>query len=256
MPRQYIAAFSWASCEAFGSNVAYNRRMAIVDGIQRRFRSAKQQKEMLDIYERYKNFTMIPVGAYFANLRVVQDYRNVAGCVVECGVWKGGMSAGMAHLLGPDRQYFLFDSFEGLPPANAELDGAAAVAYQADPSGKDYHDNCTAPQEDADAAMRLSGAPRYTLVKGWFENTLPSYRFPEPIAILRLDGDWYESIMTCLQTLVPHLAPGAVVILDDYGTWDGCSRAVHDYLSQTKSTARIRSPHDVAVIDGLGPTSR
>jgi len=227
--------------------------MSIVEGVRRRLDNSRKTKELLDIYARYQQFTMIPVGTYTANLRVVQDNRHTPGCIVECGVWKGGMSAGMAHLLGPDRKYFLFDSFEGLPPAEETLDGQAAVAYQADPTGKDYHNNCTAPQEDAEAAMRLSGAKHYTLVKGWFEETLPGFTPPEPIAILRLDGDWYQSTMTCLRSLVPHLGPGAIVILDDYGTWDGCSRAVHDFLSQTQSTARIRAPHDVAVVDGLGP---
>ena len=229
--------------------------MSLVEGFRRRLDNSRNQKELLSIYARYQQFTMIPAGTYTANLRVVQENRQTPGCIVECGVWKGGMSAGIAHLLGPQRSYFLFDSFEGLPPAQAELDGDAAIAYQADPGGKYSYDNCMAAREDAEAAMRLSGAKDYTLVKGWFEDTLPDFKPPAPIAILRLDGDWYESTITCLRTLTPHLAPQAIVILDDYGTWDGCSRAVHDFLSETRSTARIRAPHDIAVIDGLGPGS-
>ena len=229
--------------------------MSIIGGVRRRLQNSREERALSSIYERYKPFTMLPVGTYKANLRVVQENQQTPGCIVECGVWKGGMSAGMAHLLGPERSYFLFDSFEGLPPAQVALDGDAAVAYQADPTGDSYHNNCTASQEDAEAAMRLSGAKHVTLVKGWFENTVPDFSPPTPIAILRLDGDWYASTMTCLRALVPHLAPGAVVIIDDYSAWDGCSRAVHDFLSQTQSTARICSPHDVVVIDGLGPGS-
>ena len=126
-----------------------------------------------------------------------------------------------------------------------------AVAYQANPNAEEYLDNCTAAKADAIAAMELAGV-RYQIFKGWFNDTLPTFVPPEPIAILRLDGDWYDSTMTCLRHLAPHLAPEGIVILDDYGTWDGCSRAVHDYLSQTQSTARIQAPHDVAVIRGLG----
>ena len=74
---------------------------------------------------------------------------------------------------------------------------------------------------------------------GWFKDTLPGYTPPAPIAILRLDGDWYDSTMVCLQALFPHLAPEGVVILDDYSTWDGCRRAVNEYLYQYKSLARI-----------------
>jgi len=225
--------------------------MELLGTLRRRNQARKRREYLAAIYAKYRDFTMIKPATYAANLLVVEDHRNVPGCVVECGTWKGGMSAGMADLLGKQRQYFLFDSFEGLPPAELTKDGAKAVAYQANPNAIDYLDNCTAAETDAIAAMKLAGV-RYQIFKGWFKDTLPSFEPPEPIAILRLDGDWYDSTMTCLRHLVPHLAPEGIVILDDYGTWDGCSKAVHDYLSQTQSTARIRAPHDVAVIQGLG----
>jgi len=228
--------------------------MDLLDAVRRRTQARRQREYHAAVYARYRNFTMIKPATYAANLLVVEDHRNIPGCVVECGTWKGGMSAGMAHLLGKERQYFLFDSFEGLPPAEPTKDGAKAVAYQADPKGEMYYDNCTAAKTDAVAAMELAGV-RYQIFQGWFNDTLPTFVPPEPIAILRLDGDWYESTMTCLRYLVPHLAPEGIVILDDYGTWDGCSKAVHDYLSQTQSTARIQAPHDVAVIQGLGARS-
>jgi O-methyltransferase len=225
--------------------------MELFATLRRRNQARKQREYYAAIYAKYQNFTMIKPATYAANLLVVEDQRNVPGCVVECGTWKGGMIAGMADLLGNERQYFLFDSFEGLPPAEPTKDGAKAVAYQANPNAPEYLDNCTAAKADAIAAMELAGV-RYQIFQGWFNDTLPTFQPPEPIAILRLDGDWYDSTMTCLRYLVPHLAPEGIVILDDYGTWDGCSRAVHDYLSQTQSTARIRTPHDVAVIQGLG----
>lgn len=190
---------------------------------------------------------MAPRGAYWRNLLIVNDCRHVAGCVVECGVWRGGASAGMAEVLGPGRQYFLFDSFEGLPPAK-DLDGEEAKAWQQDTQSESYFDNCSAPVEYAERAMKLSGAHRFTISKGWFENTLPTFVPPQPIAILRLDGDWYESTMTALETLYKHLAPGGIVIVDDYYAWDGCSRAVHDFLSKNQSTARLTQQHGICVI--------
>jgi O-methyltransferase len=230
--------------------------MELLTRIRRRQESQRKLARLLEIHQRYRPYTMLPRGTYLANLRVIDDNRDIPGCIVECGVWKGGMSASMAHLLGPERRYFLFDSFEGLPPADPRLDGDKAVEYQAQPDGPDYFDNCTASERWAAEAMRLSGARHYQLVKGWFDQTVPSFVPPEPIAILRLDGDWYDSTMICLRSLVPHLARNGIVILDDYGTWDGCSRAVHDYLSETKSLARIMRPHDVAVIDGAGGERR
>ena len=133
-----------------------------------------------------------------------------------------GMVAGLAQLLGDGQQYFLFDSFEGLPPAK-DVDGDSARAWQADTKGEFYFDNCTAEMSFAREAMRLSGARDVTIVKGWFKDTLPKFTPPSKIALLRLDGDWFESTLTCLECLYSHLSPDGLVILDDYYYWDGCS---------------------------------
>ena len=185
---------------------------------------------------------------FWRNMLIADLRRHVQGCVVECGVWRGGMSAGMAEVLGPGREYFLFDSFEGLPPAKEHLDGAEALKWQQDTKGETYFDNCRAPIEFAERAMRLSGVPKYTLVKGWFEETLPGFVPPKPIAILRIDGDWYESTTTALESLFKHLAPQGIVIVDDYYAWDGCSRAVHDFLSRHQLTARIMQERGICVL--------
>jgi len=139
------------------------------------------------------------------------------------------MIAGFADVLGPDGKYFIFDSFEGLTPA-VEIDGPAALRWQADTQSPGYHDNCKAAADDARTAMGLSAAAHFSLLKGWFDETIPPFSPPEPIAVLRLDADWYESTLTCLKYLYPHVAPGGVVIIDDYEPWDGCARAVHEFL--------------------------
>lgn len=181
---------------------------------------------------------MIPRRAYLANLLAAHAMRDVPGCVVECGVWRGGMIAGIAEVLGPSRSYHLFDSFEGLPPAQ-ELDGASAAAYQAEKDSPRYLDNCRAEEGFARRAMEMSGAKGFVLHKGWFADTLPPFKPDTKIALLRLDGDWYESTMTALTALWDHLDPRALILVDDYYTWEGCSRAVHDFLSRKKSTAYV-----------------
>lgn len=190
------------------------------------------------IYRQLQAFTMVPDHVYTATLRLLQQFREVQGLVVECGTWKGGMIAGMRMLLGDDRQYLLLDSFEGLPSAK-EIDGTSALAWQADTDSPNYYDNCRATQEDARKAMEISGASNYKIVKGWFEDTLPTLESDEGIAVLRLDGDWYESTMQCLTSLFPRVNQGGLILVDDYYTWDGCSRAVHDYLSKHQRTERI-----------------
>jgi O-methyltransferase len=204
--------------------------------------------KFLWIYGKYRDSTMAPRSYFLRNMLIVDSRRHVKGCVVECGVWRGGMSAGMAEVLGPGREYFLFDSFEGLPPAT-EQDGEVAKKWQKNTQGPTYYDNCRAPIEFAERAMTLSGATDYRLVKGWFENTLPQFVPPSPIAVLRLDGDWYESTMTALESLFKYLAPDGVVIIDDYYAWDGCSRAVHDFLSRHQMTARITQKYGVCVLE-------
>ena len=76
---------------------------------------------------------------------------------------------------------------------------------------------------------------------GWFHETLTTFTLPEPIALLRLDADWYDSTMVCLENLFDRVAPGGLVVLDDYFAWDGCSRALHDFLSRRSAAEKIRS---------------
>lgn len=94
--------------------------------------------------------------------------------------------------------------------------------------------------------MARAGVRTPTLVRGWFRDTLPGFMPAEPIRVLRLDADWYESTRDCLAALYPRVAPGGLILLDDYYTWDGCTRAVHEYVA---GQDRIRqSPHGVAYI--------
>ena len=217
--------------------------MTIRNNVIRLGRAAR----FLALYNKYGELTMASRAVFWRNMLIADARRHVKGCVVECGVWRGGISAGMAEVLGPGREYFLFDSFEGLPPAK-ELDGTEALRWQQDTESEAYYDNCRAPIEFAERAMRLSRVPKYTIVKGWFEETLPSFVPPEPIAILRIDGDWYDSTMTALESLFKYVAPQGVVIVDDYYAWDGCSRAVHDFLSKHQLTTRIVQERGICVL--------
>jgi O-methyltransferase len=192
------------------------------------------------IYRRFKNFTMIPEAEFIHNLALAAQVRHLPGCIVECGVWKGGMSGGMAALLGPNRKYYLFDSFQGLPLAK-KIDGQAALKWQQSTDSPGYYDNCSASEDFALRAMTLAGANDFELVRGWFDVTTPSHRAGEPIALLRLDGDWYDSTLVCLENLFDRVVPGGLIILDDYHAWDGCSRALHTFLCRRSATERIRS---------------
>ncbi len=206
-------------------------------------RRIQRDQRIDDLYEKYKSFTMNSKETYSANLRLARSV-TTPGCVIECGVWKGGSSAGMAEILGPDRQYFLFDSYQGHVDPEP-IDGPAAFAWQSDKEGPWYFDNARVGTEFADRAMKMSGARRYSLVKGYFDETLPGFTPPEPIAVLRIDCDWHKGTMTCLRALFPHLAPDGIMIADGYPDWDGYAAAIHEYLAELKEPARLK------VIDGL-----
>lgn len=190
-----------------------------------------------EIYFKYADYTMISPETYIGNLALCSKFLKLEGDIVECGVWRGGMIAGIAEMAGKTKKSFLFDSFEGLPKVK-EIDGSAAAKWQQNVSGANYHDNCRAEISYATEAMDLSKT-NYQLVKGWFDETTPKIVFPNRICILRLDGDWYDSTLTCLKHLYPKVNKNGLIILDDYFAWDGCSRAVHDYLSSISSISKI-----------------
>jgi hypothetical protein len=173
------------------------------------------------------------------------DRYKIPGALVECGVWKGG-SAGMMALAhtassaSPFRELHLFDSFEGLPEPRFDKDGNAAVEYSGQRGGgglNPIHQCVGTLPENRDLIEKEIGY-RKDLVNyhvGWFENTVPpAGNMIGQIALLRLDGDWYESTRVCLQNLYPKVAAGGVVVIDDYGHWEGCRKAVDEFLSTMK----------------------
>lgn len=190
------------------------------------------------IFIKYREYTMIPQQTYIENLWLSKKVSQIEGDIVECGVWRGGMIAGIAELMGNNRTYYLFDSFEGLPEAK-EIDGKTAIEWQNDKESPHFYDNCKIDISFAEEAMKLSGISKFKIIKGWFSEILPSILFNNGISLLRLDADWYDSTFECLENLYPKVVAGGLIIIDDYYVWDGCAKAVHDYLSIHKLSDRI-----------------
>lgn len=164
---------------------------------------------------------------------------NVEGDFVECGVWRGG-SAGLMGLVLRDfdksghRNLHLFDSFEGLPEPSEE-DGKKAADYSGGVSSgqlKSVH-QCEAGIDLVKTFLfgKLGlSRDKVHFHQGWFQDTLPLLKEePRKIAVLRLDGDWYESTKVCLEHLYDRVAIGGAVILDDYYCWEGCQKATDEF---------------------------
>jgi O-methyltransferase len=191
---------------------------------------------------KYQDATMVTPLAYVENLILAKEAldRLDNGAIIECGTWRGGMAAGLMEVGGPRRWYYFFDSFEGMPPAK-EIDGERALWWQANPGGSHYYDNCRASVDEFKATIARTGVSedRVQIHEGFFDNTLPGFNPPQ-IAILRLDADWYDSTTQCLVKFWDHVLPEGLILIDDYYAYEGCSRAVHDFLSERKAPEAIR----------------
>jgi O-methyltransferase len=164
------------------------------------------------------------------------EEKRLPGAIVECGVFKGGSAAMMTMAASQERKVWLFDSFEGLPEPTAE-DGAMAVEYAGDRASGALEPigQCVGPLDVVKELFfeKLGVAPsRIEIRQGWFQETLPTARHEVgTIAVLRLDGDWYDSTKVCLDNLYDLVIGGGFVIIDDYGYWEGCRRAVDEFLA-------------------------
>lgn len=160
--------------------------------------------------------------------------KNIPGNFVECGVAGGGSSALLAYIIKRHsrlpRKLFAFDSFCGLPkPTSADSHGGINATECGWGAG-----TCAAPESSVrEACIKLGAEDVLTTVKGFFEETLPVMRdWVGMIAFLHLDGDWYESTRTILHNLYGRLVNEALLQVDDYGYWDGCRKALHEFEAE------------------------
>jgi O-methyltransferase len=171
--------------------------------------------------------------------------RELEGVFVECGVWRGGSVLAMVLTLQElgvrDRDVYLYDTFEGMTaPTERDVSAHEPPALDTWNAARERDERPWAQafgehvfDEDSVRSTVLSSgypAERVHLVRGPVERTIPA-RAPERIALLRLDTDWYESTRHELDHLYPRLVDGGVLIVDDYGHWEGARRAVDEYFA-------------------------
>ncbi|HET8678809.1 MAG TPA: TylF/MycF/NovP-related O-methyltransferase [bacterium] len=197
--------------------------------------------ELIQVIERVGQYTKSTPEQAFALCHAVRYVirARVPGAIVECGVWRGGsmMAAAYTLLLEQDasRDLYLFDTFEGMPPPSrhdVRWDGAKADRVLAESDRADEEATWAAVSIDkVRGAMRSTGydEARVHYVAGLVEETIPQ-QAPASIALLRLDTDWYASTKHELQHLFPRISRGGVLIIDDYGYWQGARRAVDEYF--------------------------
>ena len=194
-----------------------------------------------------RSHSMVSYDSCLAMANIVKycEDNRLPGRFVETGTWKGGSLAFLAkaHMVWGHKQRELwgFDSFEGIPEPHAEHDPMDWAEQEMkikteDCGGRLRSINAlVAAEDDVYEIMERIQFPRENLklFKGWFQDTLPRIKDEEigDIAILRLDGDLYESTLVCLEKFEPHVINGGFVIIDDWGL-AGAQKAVIEYYTK------------------------
>jgi len=161
------------------------------------------------------------------------------GMLIEAGCALGGAAVVMARAKSRQRLFHVYDVFGMIPPPSdrdgtdvhrryaeikagesAGIDGAVYYGYQ-----ENLVEKVTRTFADFKLPVEQNAVH---LIKGLFEDTLA---VPGPVLLAHIDCDWYESVMTCLERITPHLVPGGVLVIDDYDAWSGCRQAVDEYFA-------------------------
>lgn len=192
------------------------------------------------------SFTMIG-GVRMRNLRYACEtvlLDGVDGDFIETGVWRGGACILMRAILeaygDTTRRVFVADSFAGLPPPDVEN-------FPADAGDRHHtHTQLQVSRADVEDNFRRFGLldERVVFLEGWFKDTLPDAPIDQ-LAVLRLDGDMYESTIEALDALYHKVSFGGFLVVDDYFL-PACAKAVNDF----RERYGITSP--ILPIDGWG----
>jgi O-methyltransferase len=170
---------------------------------------------------------------------ITNALRNgVPGDVIETGVWRGGATIFMKAVLevygATDRAVWVADSFQGLPKPDPDK-------YPADQGDTFWTQSLDVSADDVRANFRRYGLldERVRFLVGFFSDTMPGAPI-DKLAVLRLDGDMYESTIVVLENLYPKLSPGGYVIVDDYGCVPACKQATEDYRARHGITEPVQ----------------
>lgn len=187
-----------------------------------------------EIYDICRSYSMISKERFMENIKAVEyiEKNNIKGCIIEIGVWKGGsiLSMMLASQLYSNvpREFHLYDTFEGMTlssEADKDINNISAQhLINQNPFLK-----CISGLEEVQNNIR-----RHCQIKAEYHvgDILKNKFVPNQIAILRLDTDWYESTKYELDTFYDSVSPGGVILIDDYGHWQGCKKAVDEFLEK------------------------
>lgn len=212
--------------------VSSPRDAAVLYGVRKEALTYLNLPALLDLYTAVKEI----------------EQKGTEGAILECGCALGGSALVITAAKAATRTFRVYDAFGMIPPPS-ERDGRdAQERYELIRAGLSpglkgrtyygYQENLYETVVDTFQRYGFDLArERIELIKGLYQDVLS---VNEPIALLHLDSDWYDSVMVCLTRVVPHLAPGGRIIVDDYDEWSGCRRAIHDFFSNHPEKDRFQ----------------
>jgi hypothetical protein len=200
----------------------------------------------IDLINKVKEFTMTSPERIITLIKAVTyiEKYKIPGDIVECGVWKGGsimaVIESLKKLNSEYRQVFLYDTFEGMSqPTTLDQDFKGNTASELLNTRIKSEEDMILAYSPLESVKSRVGSLEYPpdkikFIKGKVEETIPKI-MPEKISLLRLDTDWYESTKHELKHLYPLVSKNGVIIIDDYGHWQGCKKAVDEFISESST---------------------
>lgn len=203
--------------------------------------ASDNDKNIMSLVRPYTMTSSDRIWSLISSMNYINE-ANVLGDIVECGVWRGGSAMVIASKLNEfgrlDKKIWLYDTFQGMTePSKFDVEENSAIsAKELLLNSKKQEGNnvwCLASKDDVINNLSKTSFPLdlVEIIEGDVALTLDT-KYPEKIALLRLDTDWYESTRKELEILFPRLAVGGVCIIDDYGHWQGARKAVDEYLNK------------------------
>jgi hypothetical protein len=167
------------------------------------------------------------------------DAQDRPGAFLEAGCALGGSAMVITQAKAPGRPLYIYDVFGMIPPPTDEDGPDIHERYEKIKSGQaagiggdPYYGYEEALMDRVRDTFATLGLPvddnAVTLVKGLFQDTITG---DDPVALAHIDGDWYDSVRTCLERIGPRLSPGGIMVIDDYFYWSGCRTAVDEFLA-------------------------
>lgn len=203
----------------------------VIHSVRRQSLTYLEASALLDLYKRIQ----------------VVERRGKEGILIEAGCALGGSAIVMAAAKSKTRPLFLYDVFDMIPPPSAKDGEDVMKRYEVIRSGEakgingnvyyGYQEDLLGKVKDNFRANGVAVEENHVhIVKGLFQETL---RVSQPVALAHIDGDWYDSVLTCLQRIEPYLLPGGVLVIDDYDAWSGCRDAVDDHFRDKRERFRF-----------------